>query len=43
MSHALRAQAEATGVRALLNKEHTYEELAALVQRVLDGVQAGRS
>ncbi len=43
MSHALRAQAEATGVRALLNKEHTYEELAALVQRVLNGVQAGRS
>ena len=43
VSPALRAQAEALGVRALLHKEQTYEELAPLVQRVLAGAAAGRS
>ena len=35
LTDALKEQAEAVGVRALIHKENTFEELAALLQRLL--------
>ena len=43
LSDELRERAAQIGVRALLQKEHTLEELPALVHKVLAGLPAGQA